>query len=152
MNNVFDGFEYYGAWFKKMRVTFAGAEVEVDVQINGYDEEEIPDKGKSALISFLDNMDKSISTILEGILEYYQGKREELGYTIEKNSEYPEFKNCNQILETLQLIGITVPDQDEYSERAVFLVFNCNWDQENGIGICLVGDAIEEVGIQGIAL
>ena len=151
-NNIFDGFEYYGAWFKKMSVIFSGAEVEVDIQINGYDDEEIPAEGKSALLLFLNSLDKYLPIILEGIFEYYQCKREELGYDIEKNSDYPEFNNHDQILKTIQLIGITVPDQDDYSEHAVFLVFNCNWDKENGIGMCLVGDTIEEVGNQGIAL
>ncbi|MBD5089470.1 MAG: MerR family DNA-binding transcriptional regulator [Clostridiales bacterium] len=29
-------------------------------------------------------------------------------------SEYPDFKECDQIFETLQFIGITVPIQDDY--------------------------------------
>lgn len=152
MDNIFDGFEYYGAWFKKMSITFAGVCVDVDVRINGYDEEEIPAKGKSALISFLDDIDKYLSVILEGVFEYYQNRRKELGYDIENNSEYPDFKEHDQILKTLQLIAITVPDQDDYCNRAIFLVFNCDWDKENGVGVCLVGDTIEEVGFQDIAL
>lgn len=152
MSDFFDGFEYYGAWFKKMTITFAGADVEVDIQINGYDEEEIPEKGKDALVSFLENTDKSLSIILEGILGYYQCRRTELGYDIEINSEYPDYKNCDQIIKSIQLIGITVPDQDDYPESAVFFVFTCNWDKENGVGVCMVGDTVEEVGFQGIAL
>lgn len=104
----------------------------IDVQINGYDEEQIPAKGKAALISFLGDIDKSLSVILEDVFEYYQNRRKELGYDIENNSEYSDFKNCDQILKTLQLIGITVPVQDDYCDRAIFLVFNCNWDKENG--------------------
>ncbi len=152
MDSFFEGFEYYGAWYKKINITFAGVSADVDVQINGYDEEEIPEKGKSAIISFLSDMDKFLYTILEGILEYYNNKREELGYDDENDFEYPYLKHCNQILETLQLVGITVPDQDDYTERAIFLVFNCNWDKENGVGVRIIGDKIEDVGAQGIAL
>lgn len=152
MDKIFDGFEYYGAWFKKMNITFAGVCVGVDVQINGYDDEEIPMNGKGALISFLDDIDKFPTIVGEGILKYYQNRREELGYDIEDNSGYPDFKDYAQILETLQLIGITVPDQVGYCERAIFLVFNCDWNKENGVGVCLIGDVVEEVGFQGIAL
>ena len=41
MDKIFDGFEYYGAWFKKMNITFAGVCAGAEVQINGYDEEEM---------------------------------------------------------------------------------------------------------------
>lgn len=152
MIDIFDGFEYCGAWFKKMSIPFAGTCVDVDVQINGYDEAEVPTKGKAVLSSFLNDVNKLFPVIVEGVFKYYRDRREELGYDIENNSDYPDLKDPEQILDTLQLIGITVPDQDEYSEPAISLVFNCNWDKENGVGVCLVGDVIEEVGTQGIAL
>lgn len=152
MDNIFDGFEYYGAWFKKMSITFAGICTEVDVQINGYDEDEIPENGKAALISFWDDINNFPSVVGEGVLKYYQNRRNELGYDSEGDLDYPEFNEYGEILQTLQLIGITVPDQEDYSDRAIFLVFNCSWDKENGVGVCLLGDTIEEVGFQSIAL
>lgn len=155
MENIFDGFEYCGTWYKNMRIIYANNEVDVDVQINGYDEDEMPENGKKALLSFLDDMDNTLMAVLEGIFEYYQERREELGYDEEEDDgeeEYPNYSDCNELLDTLQLIGITVPDQDDYSERAIFLAFNCDWDEENGVGVCLIGDTVDEVGEQGIAL
>ena len=37
--NMFDGFEYCGAWYKNMPINFANKTSDVDVQIYGYDEE-----------------------------------------------------------------------------------------------------------------
>ena len=79
MDKIFEGFEYYGAWFKKMNITFAGVCVDVDVQINGYDEEEMPMNGKDALISFLGDIDKFPTVVGKGVFEYYQSRREESG-------------------------------------------------------------------------
>ena len=52
------------------------------------------------------------------------------------NMKEYNLKDPEQILDTLQLIGIIVPDREEYSEPAISLVFNCNWDKGNG---CLPG-------------
>lgn len=148
--NVFDGFEYCGAWYKNMPINYANKTSDVDVQIYGYDEDEMPEEGKAAFLSFMENMDETVSVVLESILEYYCELREELGY--DEDNEYPEYKDCDEILETLQLIGITVPDQDDYDESAICLVFNCDWDEENGVGVRLVGDVVDEVGTQDIAM
>ena len=90
--------------------------------------------------------------IAEAVFKYYQERREELGYSDEMNIDYPEIREATSILDMLTLIGITIPDQDGYTEEAVSLVFNCTWDKENGVGICFVGQNIEEVGFQDIAL
>lgn len=69
MDKFFDGFEYCRAWFKKMNISFAGVSAAVDVQINGYDDEKLPVKGKTALISFLDDIDKFPTVVSESVLQ-----------------------------------------------------------------------------------
>lgn len=149
--NIFDGFEYCGAWYKNMRINYANSDVDVDIQINGYDEVEMPESGKEALISFLEDMDETLEDVLDGIFEYYREVREEF-IEDDDSDEYPDYSDSREILDTLKLIGITVPDQDDYDDRAIFLVFDCDWDKENGVGVCLIGKSVEEVGDQGIAL
>lgn len=74
------------------------------------------------------------------------------GYTDEINVDYPVLSKPKEILKMITLIGITVPDQSEYNEAAVSLVFNCTWDKENGVGIFFIGEDIDDVGFQDIAL
>ena len=152
METMLNGFEYYGAWFKKMNVKFNSKDYEVDIQINGYDEEELPETGEDAFVSFMNRIDTIPSIIGDAVLDYYKNKREELGYDVETNEDYPDYRDANSVLDTLKLIGITIPAQDDYDERAIFLVFDCSWDVENGVGVCIIGNSVEEVGPQGIAL
>lgn len=86
------------------------------------------------------------------MLKYYQNKKKELGYECSENPSFPNYENASDILGALHLTGITIPDQEDYTNKAVFLVFDCAWDKENGIEIRIMGDKIEEIGGQDIAL
>ena len=141
MDSIFENFQYHGAWFNKTVITFNENNVEVDIQIDGYDEQEIPIKSREALESFLETKDNFTEAIAAKVFECYQREQNSI-----------EFKNPIQLLNTLQLVGITVPDQDDFCEQVIYLVFNCDWDIEHGIGIRLVGGTVDEVGHQDIAL
>lgn len=91
-------------------------------------------------------------SILEPILEYYNQKRYELGYDVEKNENYPLINTVNQILEKITLVGIFVPDNDLSDFLDIGLTFDCTWDMENGLGLCLVKGEVTEVGYQSVVL
>lgn len=148
----FDNYEYDGAWFGNETVTFNGQQFYVDVQIDGYDEIVIPESSKNALLNFLDKLNSYIPKIQEAVFEYYCELRDRLGYDVEVNDDYPDLSNSEEILNMITLIGITVPDQDDYDEDAISLVFDCTWEVEHGLGICFIGDDINEVGFQDVAL
>lgn len=152
MNIDFENYEYDDAWFGKEDVSFNGHTYEVDVQIDSDDEENIPDDAKEVLSDLLNDMENYTSKIAESILDYYNDRREELGYSYEENPDYPEVDSDEEILDTLTLIGITIPEQDDYDDTAFSLVFDCTWDKENGVGVCFEGGEVEDVGFQGIAL
>ena len=152
MNINFENYEYNGAWYGIEEVEFNGQSCHVDVQIDGYDESMIPESGKKVLLDFLNKFNQYTVKISEAVFEYYCVRREELGYADEVNDEYPAISSSKDILKMISLIGITIPDQDDYDGAAVSLVFNCTWDTENGVGICFIGEEIDEVGFQDIAL
>lgn len=152
MNINFENYEYNGAWYGMEKVDFNGQRFDVDVQIDGYDESIIPESGKNALLDFLNNLNNYTAKIAEAVFKYYCARRDELGYSDEVNADYPALSKPKEILKRITLIGITVPDQEDYDEAAVSLVFNCTWDQENGVGICFIGEDIDDIGFQDIAL
>lgn len=152
MENCFEGFEYDGAWFKEIDLTFNGKLEKVDVQINGDDENEIPNDGKAAFLYILSTMEQFVHKIGDAVLKYYRDRKKEFGCECLKNPSWLNYKNAADILKAIHLRGITIPDQDDYTGKAVFLVFDCDWDKENGIGIRMIGDKIEEIGGQDIAL
>ncbi len=122
------------------------------MQIDSDDEDMIPDNAKEVLTDLLNNMEKYTSKVADSILDYYNDRRDELGYSDEENPDYPEIDTAEEILDMVSLIGITVPDQDDYDDTAFSLVFDCTWDKENGVGVCFEGGEVEDVGFQDIAL
>ena len=152
MNINFENYEYNGAWYGTEKVDFNGQSIEVDVQIDGYDDSMIPESGKNAFLDFLNILNHNTAKISEAVFQYYCERREELGFADEVNADYPAVSKPEEILKMITLIGITVPDQEAYDEVAVSLVFNCTWDKENGLGICFIGEDIEDIGFQDIAL
>ena len=51
-----------------------------------------------------------------------------------------------QIVDIIEIIGITVPNSDNLSERAISIVFNYTWKKEYGMGIRLLNYNVIEVG------
>lgn len=152
MNINFENYIYNGAWYGTEKVEFNGQNFDVDVQIDGYDESIIPESGKSVFLNFLHKLNGYTAKIAEAVFQYYCVRREELGYSYEFNADYPAISKSEKILKMITLIGITVPDQDDYDEATVSLVFNCTWDKENGVGICFIGEDIDDIGFQDIAM
>lgn len=89
---------------------------------------------------------------MEPILDYYKQKRYELGYDVESNENYPLIETATQILEKITLVGIFVPDNDLIDFLDIGLTFDCRWDMENGLGLCLVKGEVTEVGYQDVVL
>lgn len=151
MRIEYDKFTYNGAWYAEENIEFDGRDCDVDIQIYGYDEEIIPESSKKALDYFCDNMNSYFEKIAEKVYEYYSERLLELGVLMGTEGDHV-FSTKEEILKSLKLVGVTVPDQDDYDEMAISLVFNCTWDEENGVGVCFVGQEIDEVGTQDIAL
>ncbi len=148
----FENYKYNGSWYRQEKTSFNGQLLNLNIQIDSDDNTQIPESGKNILLHFVDELDIYTAQIAEGIFEYYTQRRNELGYAAEKNDDYPKVTDSSQILNMVTLIGITIPDQEDYDEPAVFLVFDCTWDTENGVGVCMAGNTIDEVGFQDIAL
>lgn len=152
MKHNFEKLVYNGAWFGKLEVVFNGVKCNIDLQIDGYDETCVPEDGKEALNSFLQCMQSLEFYIGDETLKYYKKLRKQLGYDVDKNEDYPFVDSAESILGMINLVGIIIPDQDDYEDRAIALAFDCSWDKENGLGICFVGNKIIDIGYQDVAL
>ncbi|WP_347464720.1 MULTISPECIES: DUF6985 domain-containing protein [Clostridium] len=71
---------------------------------------------------------------------------------IENYEKYPLIKNIQNLLKNITLVGIVIPYSGVYDGRGCGLTFDCTWDNENGIGICLVDEKVIEVGYQDVAI
>lgn len=151
-NEVFGKLTFNYTWSKDEKILFGGKEVDIVILIAGDEDGEFEEGQYEAYkmlkSKWIDIQDK----LLESILVYYENRREELGYDIEANRNYPEIKTTNEILKHITLVGIKIPYAEIYGGRSIGLSFDCTWDDENGLGLRLNDEDVLKVGFQDIAI
>lgn len=80
------------------KIEFNGQSFDVYVQIDGYDENIIPESGKSVFLEFLNRLNEYTAKIAEAVFQYYCMRREELGYSDEFNADYPALNSSEEIM------------------------------------------------------
>ncbi|WP_397540320.1 DUF2004 domain-containing protein [Rummeliibacillus pycnus] len=149
---VFGELEYDFVWSKDTSINFLGHEVEIALMVNGAEDGKYDKEQYVAYTSLMQNWEQLQQSFLQSILDYYKQERQDLGYDIEVNENYPLVKTTNEILEMISLDGIVVPYAGAFDGRDIGLTFNCTWDIENGLGIRLLNEKVAEVGYQDVAI
>lgn len=151
-DGVFGELEYNYGWVRYTNIEFCGKEAEIALMVKGEEDGKFDEEQYIAYKSLMENWGQLQQDFLKAILDYYKQERQELGYDIEVNENYPQIESTNQLLEMITLVGIVVPYGDIYEERDIGITFDCTWDIENGLGIRLLNERVTEVGYQDVAL
>ncbi|WP_144655907.1 DUF2004 domain-containing protein [Bacillus tropicus] len=149
---VFGELEYDFVWSKDTSIKFLGNEVEIALIVKGDEDGKFDEEQYVAYTSLMQNWEQLQQSFLQSILDYYKQERQELGYDIEVNENYPLVETTNEILEMISLDGIVVPYPGIFDGRDIGITFNCTWDTENGLGIRLLNEKVTEVGYQDVAI
>lgn len=139
-------------WIGYKNIEFFGNEVKVALIVRGEDDGQFEEEQYMAYNFLIERWQQLQQSILEPILDYYKQKRYELGYDVESNENYPLIETVTQIPEKITLSGIFVPDNDLIDFLDIGLTFDCTWDMENGLGLCLVKGEVTEAGYQDVVL
>ncbi len=139
-------------WIGYKNMEFFENEVKVTLIVRGESDGEFEEEQYRAYNFLLERWQQLQQSMLESILDYYKQKRYELGYDVEFNEKYPLIETATQILEKITLAGIFVPDYDLNDFLDIRLTFDCTWDVENGLGLCLVKGQVTEIGYQDVVL
>ncbi len=139
-------------WIGYKNIEFFGNEVKVALIVRGEDDGQFEEEQYMAYNFLIERWQQLQQSILEPILDYYKQKRYEFGYDVEFNENYPLIETTTQIFEKITLAGIFVPDNDLIDFLDIGLTFDCTWDMENGLGLCLMKGEITEVGYQDVVL
>ncbi|MEW4228578.1 DUF2004 domain-containing protein [Priestia megaterium] len=143
---VFGELEYNYGWVKYTTIEFCGKEAEIALMVKGEEDGKFDEEQYSAYNSLVQNWEQLQQGFLQAILDYYKLERQELGYDIEVNENYPQIETTNQLLEMITLVGIVVPYGDINEDRDIAITFDCTWDTENGLGLRLLNEKVTEVG------
>ncbi|MBG9831320.1 DUF2004 domain-containing protein [Bacillus wiedmannii] len=149
---VFGELEYDFVWSKDTSINFLGNEVEIALIVKGDEDGKFDEEQYVAYTSLMQNWEQLQQSFLQSILDYYKQERQELGYDIEVNENYPLVETTNEILEMISLDGIVVPYAGIFDGRDIGITFNCTWDTENGLGIRLLNEKVTEVDYQDVAI
>lgn len=149
---VFGELEYDFVWSKDTSINLLGNEVEIALIVKGDEDGKFDEEQYVAYTSLMQNWEQLQQSFLQSILDYYKQERQELGYDIEVNENYPLVETTNEILEMISLDGIVVPYAGIFDGRDIGITFNCTWDTENGLGIRLLNEKVTEVGYQDVAI
>lgn len=151
-NEVFGELEFDYTWSKDEEIMFNDKKEDIVLLIAGDEDGEFEEGQYEAYTMFKDKWHIIQKNILSSILEYYNTRREELGFDVEENDDYPYIENEDVLLNHITLVGIKVPYAEIYGGRSIGLSFDCSWDEENGLGIRLNNEDVIDVGFQDIAI
>jgi len=151
-DTIFGDIEYELGWSRVIKVDFFESETQVALIIDGEEAGQFDEGQYIAYQAFMKSWKDIQQHILNSILTYYGQKRNELGFDIEVNKNYPLVETTSDILEMISIDAIVVPYADILDGRDIGMTFNCSWDTENGLGIRLLNEKVTKVGYQDVAI
>ncbi|MDF2084843.1 DUF6985 domain-containing protein [Bacillus pseudomycoides] len=151
-DEVFGELDYQYKWLGYRTVKFLGKDIEIALLVGGTEDGEFDEGQYAAYNSLIHNWEQIQHSILHSILDYYKQKRHELGYDVAFNEEYPLIETVDQLIEHIILVGISVPYDFLREGRDIGISFDCSWDEENGLGVRLINEKVDEIGYQDVAV
>ncbi|EOQ05084.1 cytoplasmic protein [Bacillus cereus VDM021] len=151
-DEVFGELDYQYKWLGYRTVKFLGKDIEIALLVGGTEDGEFDEGQYAAYNSLIHNWEQIQHSILHSILDYYKQKRHELGYDVAFNEEYPLIETVDQLIEHIILVGISVPYDFFREGRDIGISFDCSWDEENGLGVRLINEKVDEIGYQDVAV
>ena len=137
---------------KKDNYFLYGKEFEITLFIQGEKDEAPTNIQKEAYISFINKKMILMSEIEEKVFEYYQTVCAEYRemYGEEADLYAPIVDEPSQLVGFVKPQSIMIPRSKD--KRIINVLFKTKWDLEMGIGIQLVNERIEIVGVQSDVL
>ncbi|MDM5186297.1 DUF2004 domain-containing protein [Bacillus sp. DX4.1] len=151
-DEVFGELDYQYKWVGYRTVKFLGKDIEIALLVGGSEDGGFDEGQYAAYNSLMNNWEQIQHSILHSILDYYKQKRHEIGYDVAFNEDYPLIETVDQLIEHITLVGISVPYDFLREGRDIGISFDCSWDEENGLGVRLINEKVDEIGYQDVAV
>lgn len=147
-DDVFGELNYELMWNKKDCFVLYGKEFSVDLFVDGSEDELPTDKQKDTYIEFNNKKAALEKEIEQKIYEYYQSVCDEYRVMYEEDADMyaPLISKADELRGFVKPQSILIPKIKD--KRIVNIFFKTKWDLEMGIGIQIVNEIIEIVGVQ----
>ncbi|PVE70005.1 DUF6985 domain-containing protein [Priestia megaterium] len=143
-------------WRGKTTIKMFGEEKEIRLSIDAYERTDFSNIQKEAFLSFIQNMENIMNETEKHIYDYYMENYEEYREMIANKSEadqvVPNIYSVSDLKKLVEPTELIVRRVRKNGKRRLGLLCDVSWDIENGIGIKMEDEGVEEVGYQDIVL
>ena len=153
--------EEYDWWSKKQTIDFGGTPTTVEILIDKDKKQtEVSEKQHKTFQRFMEKWPELQGKLIDDLIEYYnEDQRFAWGPDDEEEFDewWPEIETKEALLNAVTLESILIrPDfLTEDDEHSIYLLFSRTWggddDDDNGIGVHILNEEIEEIAYKDIA-
>lgn len=132
-----------------------GKKREVILSIDGEEDANFSPIQREAYINFMSNMDEIMDAVELGIFEYYEDNYEEyrdMAGEVEADKIAPEISTIKELGNLVIPTQLIIRRVRKNGVRRIGLVSDCTWDTDNGVGVRIENEKVEEVDYQDIVL
>ncbi|WP_413774513.1 DUF6985 domain-containing protein [Listeria booriae] len=154
-DDLFGEIEFDMYWSGKTSITMFGKKREVILSIDGEEDANFSPIQREAYINFMSNMDEIMDAVELGIFEYYEDNYEEyrdMAGEVEADKIAPEISTIEELGNLVIPTQLIVRRVRKNGVRRIGLVCDCTWDIDNGVGVRIENEKVEEVDYQDIVL
>ncbi|AQY50655.1 hypothetical protein PWEIH_03451 [Listeria weihenstephanensis FSL R9-0317] len=154
-DDLFGKIEFDMYWSGKTSITMFGRKYEVVLSIDGEEDANFSPIQRDAYTNFITNMDEIMATVELSILEYYEENVEEyrdMAGEAEADRTAPEISTIEELGNLVIPTQLIVRRVRKNGVRRIGLVCDCTWDIDNGVGVRIEDEKVEEVDYQDIVL
>ncbi len=153
--------EEYDWWSKNETINFGGTPTTVELLVKKDDDQtEVSEKQHKTYQCFMEKWPELQVKLIDDLIEYYnEDQRFAWGPDDEEEFEewWPEIETREALLQAVTLESILIEEDflTEDDERCIYLLFSRTWggedDDDNGIGVCILNEEIDEIAYKDIA-
>ncbi len=156
-DDLFGELEYKNNfWRGKTTIRMFDLEKEILLSIDGHESADFSNVQREAFLNFIQDMKDIVSEAEKQVYEYYIENYEEYREMLDNKSEAEKFApRIDSISDLKRLVKPTeliVRRVRKNGKRRLGLLCDVSWDIENGLGIKIEDEIVEEVGYQDIVL
>ncbi|PGA13455.1 hypothetical protein COL65_23395 [Priestia aryabhattai] len=143
-------------WRGKTTIKMFGEEKEILLSIDAYENTDFSNVQKEVFLNFIQDMEnimnKAEKHIYDYYMENYEEYREMIGNKLEANQVVPNIYSVSDLKKLVEPAELIVRRVRKNGKRRLGLLCDVSWDSENGIGIKIEDEGVEEAGYQDIVL
>lgn len=156
-DDLFGKLEYKNNfWRGKTTIRMFDLEKEILLSVDAHENADFSNVQREAFLNFIQDMKNIINEAEEQVYDYYSENfkeyREVLGNKSEADNFAPKIDSISDLKRLVNPTELIVRRVRKNGKRILGLLCDVSWDSENGLGIKIEDETVEEVGYQDIVL